>query len=68
MTTTAERLDAAHKRIHRLETLLTHYMAEVLYQEGITYLGHRDVLTIEEAALLGPFADKAGVYLKKQGR
>lgn len=67
MTTTAQRLDAAHKRIRRLETLLAHYMAEVLYQEGITYLDHRDVLTIEEAALLRPFADKASGYLKEQG-
>lgn len=67
MTTTAERLDAAHKRIRRLETLLTRYMAEVLYQQGITYLEHGAHLARDEVAELRHFADKASKYLAKKG-
>jgi len=67
MTTTADRLDAAHKRIARLRHLLTHYMAEVLYQEGITYLEHPEHLSRGEVAELSHFADKAGKTLEEKG-
>lgn len=46
--------------------LLVRYMAEVLYQEGITYVEHPDVLTKEDAALLGELTADAVAHLAQE--